>query len=180
MLSTSFLITHVHQCELQSAVCGQDDELLLDPQKPSHLELLCILQTQQLQVFNKMFSDQIGFQSCPKYEHIDLMMTEHILISLPTSHDQNSYDGAAGGRLEADINSMPFSSILGLHLDRHEAEVAAIINAASKELTIELELKKLHEVWREQRLEVFKYTRGGTEERGLILRGECICMGLDR
>ncbi len=78
---------------------------------------------------------------------------------------------SAGGRLEADINSMPFSSILGLHLDRHEAEVAGIINAASKELTIELELKKLNEVWREQRLEVFKYTRGGTEERGLILRG---------
>ncbi|KAK9868729.1 hypothetical protein WJX84_008574 [Apatococcus fuscideae] len=76
-----------------------------------------------------------------------------------------------GGRLEADIKSMPFSSILGLHLDRHEVEVAAIINAASKELTIELELKKLNEVWREQRLEIFKYTRGGAEERGLILRG---------
>lgn len=77
----------------------------------------------------------------------------------------------SGGRLEADISSMPFSSILGLHLDRHEAEVAAIINAASKELTIELELKKLNEMWREQRLEVYKYTRGGAEERGLILRG---------
>ena len=60
---------------------------------------------------------------------------------------------------------------VGLHLDRHETEVAAIINAASKELTIGLELKKLGELWRDQRLEVFKYTRGGTEERGLILRG---------
>ena len=81
----------------------------------------------------------------------------------------------SGGRLEADISSMPFSSILGLHLDRHETEVAAIINAASKELTIELELKKLNEVWREQRLEIFKYTRGGAEERGLILRGTTSC-----
>ena len=79
--------------------------------------------------------------------------------------------------MEADINSMPFSSILGLHLDRHEAEVAGIINAASKELTIEMELKKLTELWREQRLEVFKYTRGGTEERGLILRGESTQLG---
>lgn len=57
-----------------------------------------------------------------------------------------------------------------MQLHKYGEEISAITNAATKELTIETELKKLSELWKEQRFEVAKYTKGGTDDKGWVLR----------
>jgi dynein heavy chain len=48
--------------------------------------------------------------------------------------------------------------------------ISEMVAAASKELSIEAELRSLAEVWKEQRFEVNKYTKNGAD-RGWVLRG---------
>lgn len=62
-----------------------------------------------------------------------------------------------------------------MNLQHHAAEVASICLSAGKELTIEIELKKITDVWREARFDIHNYTRGGTADRGLILKGQLPC-----
>lgn len=52
---------------------------------------------------------------------------------------------------------------------QYAEDIVKITNAAVKEVTIENELKKLYDVWREQRFELGKYIKG-TEDRGWVLR----------
>ncbi|MCO5597847.1 hypothetical protein L7F22_051931 [Adiantum nelumboides] len=62
-------------------------------------------------------------------------------------------------------------SLLELSLQSVASPLLAveITNSATKELNIELELKKMADTWKEQQFEVFKYTKDG-QDRGWILK----------
>lgn len=60
-----------------------------------------------------------------------------------------------------------------IQLHNFKDEISGICVAAVKELTIENELKKMGDVWKEQKFDLFKYTKG-TEDRGWLLRGTLI------
>merc|ERR1712078_30356 len=59
--------------------------------------------------------------------------------------------------------------LFAMELHNYGTLISDITNAASKELTIESELKKLAEVWKGQKFEIFKYMKG-TVDRGWILK----------
>lgn len=59
-----------------------------------------------------------------------------------------------------------------MRLHQYGPDISEITNAAIKELTIETELKKLADVWKEQHFDLFKYTKGGMDDRGWILKSK--------
>ena len=67
---------------------------------------------------------------------------------------------------------LTLGDLLGMHLEQHADTVAQLCGAAFKELTIEAELRKIAEGWRGQRFTLHRYTRGGADERGWLLKGE--------
>lgn len=85
--------------------------------------------------------------------------------------------GSAGAGFVEDLDPKTFTlgNLFSMNLQHHAAEVASICLSAGKELTIETELKKISDVWREARFDVHNYTRGGTADRGLILKGLLPC-----
>lgn len=68
-----------------------------------------------------------------------------------------------------DPKSFTLGSMFAMSLDKYAEEILKICSAAEKELTIESELKKLVEVWSEQKFVCAKYSKG-TEDRGHVLR----------
>jgi len=60
--------------------------------------------------------------------------------------------------------------MFAMQLHNFSGDILKITTAAEKELTIESELKKLVEVWKEQKFTLAKYTKG-SEDRGFVLRG---------
>ena len=69
-----------------------------------------------------------------------------------------------------DPKTFTLGNMFAMRLHQYGPEISEITNAAIKELTIETELKKLADVWKEQQFELFKYTKGGMDDRGWILR----------
>ena len=67
--------------------------------------------------------------------------------------------------------TVTLGTLLGLHLHQHADTVTRVCASALKELTIELELRKVAELWRSQRFKLHRYTSGGTEDRGWVLKG---------
>jgi dynein heavy chain, axonemal len=59
--------------------------------------------------------------------------------------------------------------MFAMSLDKYADDILKITSAAEKELTIESELKKLVEVWGEQKFVCAKYNKG-IEDRGFVLR----------
>jgi Dynein heavy chain, N-terminal region 2 len=74
-----------------------------------------------------------------------------------------------GKEFDIDPKSFTLGSMFAMRLDKFTEDILKITSAAEKELTIENELKKLVEVWREQKFTLAKYVKG-TEDRGWILR----------
>ena len=60
-------------------------------------------------------------------------------------------------------------SMFTLQLDNFAEDILQITGAAEKELTIESELRKLVDVWKDQKFVVVKYFKG-SEDRGYVLR----------
>ena len=77
---------------------------------------------------------------------------------------------ATGKEFDIDPKSFTLGSMFAMRLDNFTDEITKITSAAEKELTIETELRKLAEVWKEQKFGLAKYCKG-TEDRGWILRG---------
>ncbi|KAK9825454.1 hypothetical protein WJX81_002895 [Elliptochloris bilobata] len=75
-----------------------------------------------------------------------------------------------GAHLDMNPTSMTLGALLALRLDQHADTVAQVCASALKELTIEVELRKVAELWRSQRFKLHCYTRGGTEDRGWVLK----------
>jgi dynein heavy chain len=68
-----------------------------------------------------------------------------------------------------DPKTFTLGNMFAMHLDNFATEITKITTAAEKELTIESELKKLVEIWKEQKFDLAKYSKG-SEDRGWILR----------
>jgi dynein heavy chain, axonemal len=75
-----------------------------------------------------------------------------------------------GKDFDMDPKTFTLGSMFAMHLDSYAESISKITGAAEKELTIESELKKLADVWKEQCFSLAKYQKG-TEDRGWILRG---------
>ena len=78
----------------------------------------------------------------------------------------------AGAQVDMDQARLTLGDLLSMHLEQHTDTVAQLCGAALKELTIEAELRKISEGWRGQRFTLHRYTRGGADERGWLLKGE--------
>lgn len=79
--------------------------------------------------------------------------------------------GLAGFAGDLDPKTFTLGSLFAMNLHQQAAEVGSICLSAVKELTIESELKKIADVWRDARFDVHNYNRGGPSDRGLILKG---------
>ena len=90
----------------------------------------------------------------------------------------------AGTHVDMNPATLTLAALLGLHLHQHADTVARVCASALKELTIELELRKVAELWRSQRFKLHRYTSGGTEDRGWVLKGNglkyLLCLSLLR
>jgi hypothetical protein len=67
-----------------------------------------------------------------------------------------------GQTFDMDPKTFTLGSMFAMQLHKFSDEIGKITNAAVKELTIESELKKLADAWRDQRFEVFKYMKVST------------------
>jgi len=74
-----------------------------------------------------------------------------------------------GQRFDMDAKTFTLANLFSMHLHNFASEISEITNAAQKELVNESEIRKMAEVWKEQRFDLFKYIKG-TEDRGYILR----------
>lgn len=74
-----------------------------------------------------------------------------------------------GYNFEQDPKSFTVSNLFEMRLDNYTDSIQEIVAGATKELKIEEELKKLQEVWREQRLTLHQYNRGN-EDRGYVIK----------
>lgn len=71
-----------------------------------------------------------------------------------------------------DPKTFTLGNMFAMRLHQFGPDISEITNAAIKELTIETELKKLADVWGEQQFDLFKYTKGGMDDRGWILKSK--------
>lgn len=74
-----------------------------------------------------------------------------------------------GKEFDMEPKTFTLGSMFTLQLDFFAEEILRITSAAEKELTIECELKKLVDVWRDQKFSIAKYSKG-SEDRGYVLR----------
>ena len=66
-----------------------------------------------------------------------------------------------GREFDMDPKTFTLGTMFSMQLHLYSEEVNRITNAALKELTIESELKKLADVWREEKFELAKYFKVG-------------------
>lgn len=64
---------------------------------------------------------------------------------------------------DMDAKTFTLGNMFAMQLHKYAEEIGKITNAAVKELTIENEIKKLADVWREQRFELGKYMKVSRE-----------------
>ena len=84
----------------------------------------------------------------------------------------NSHMCIAGQKFDMDPKTFTLGNMFAMRLHQYGPDIAEITNAAIKELTIETELKKLSDIWKEQHFDLFKYTKGGMDDRGWILKSK--------
>ena len=65
--------------------------------------------------------------------------------------------GVTGKTFDMDPKTFTLANMFAMHLDQYIEKISEITSAAVKELTIESELKKLAEVWKEQKFSTAKY-----------------------
>ena len=68
---------------------------------------------------------------------------------------------ATGQSFELDAHTFTLGNMFAMQLHRFAADIGRITSAAVKELTIESELKKMAEVWKEQKFDLRKYHKVG-------------------
>eukprot|EP00879_Flechtneria_rotunda_P030999 GHRR01033803.1.p1 GENE.GHRR01033803.1~~GHRR01033803.1.p1 ORF type:complete len:122 (-),score=32.22 GHRR01033803.1:412-777(-) len=62
-----------------------------------------------------------------------------------------------GQSFDLDPKTFTLANMFAMQLHKYEDEIARVTSNALKELTIENELKKLADVWKEQKFELHKY-----------------------
>jgi hypothetical protein len=63
-----------------------------------------------------------------------------------------------GQTFDLDPKTFTLANMFTMQLHKYKEEIAKVTSSALKELTIENELKKLAESWKEQRFDLHKYT----------------------
>lgn len=79
------------------------------------------------------------------------------------------YVQVTGKDFDMEPKTFTLGSMFTLKLDTFAEEILKITSAAEKEVTIESELKKLVEVWKDQKFVIAKYFKG-SDDRGWVLR----------
>ena len=74
-----------------------------------------------------------------------------------------------GKTFDMDPKTFTLENLFSMELHNFADQISEITNAATKELTIESELKKVGDVWKDQKFTLAKYMKNG-EERGWVLR----------
>nr|AML30863.1 axonemal inner arm dynein heavy chain 7 [Marsilea vestita] len=74
-----------------------------------------------------------------------------------------------GKSFDMDPKSFTLANLFRMELHKFASVISEITNAATKELNIEMELKKMAETWKEQQFELFKYNKDG-KDRGWVLK----------
>uniref|UniRef100_A0A383W4S5 Dynein-1, subspecies f n=1 Tax=Tetradesmus obliquus TaxID=3088 RepID=A0A383W4S5_TETOB len=75
-----------------------------------------------------------------------------------------------GQSFDLDPKTFTLANMFAMQLHKYKEDIAKVTSSALKELTIENELKKLAESWKEQRFDLHKYTANGAD-RGWVLKG---------
>ena len=78
-----------------------------------------------------------------------------------------------GQQFDMDLKTFTLGNMFAMQLQQHAAAIASITSGAVKELTIESELKKMADVWKEQRFELHKYTHVRTAPLHVTLSSSC-------
>jgi hypothetical protein len=83
-------------------------------------------------------------------------------------------------QFELDLKTFTLGNMFAMQLQSHATAIAGITNGALKELTIENDLKKMADVWKEQRFELHKYNHvsGRTVRHGTVVDGACFNHGV--
>lgn len=80
-----------------------------------------------------------------------------------------------GQSCDLDPKTFTLANMFAMQLHKYKEDIAKVTSSALKELTIENELKKLAESWKEQRFDLHKYTTvGGCWQAG---GGMELCQG---
>jgi hypothetical protein len=74
-----------------------------------------------------------------------------------------------GQTFDLDPKTFTLANMFAMQLHKYKEEIAKVTSSALKELTIENELNKLAESWKEQRFDLHKYTAV-----------RCCCQAIDR
>ncbi|EFJ08822.1 hypothetical protein SELMODRAFT_131043 [Selaginella moellendorffii] len=74
-----------------------------------------------------------------------------------------------GKSFDMDPKSFTLANLFRMELHNFAAVISDITNSAQKELNIEMDLKKMAEIWKEQQFEIFKYNKDGMD-RGWALK----------
>jgi hypothetical protein len=67
-----------------------------------------------------------------------------------------------GQTFDLDPKTFTLANMFAMQLHKYKEDIAKVTSSALKELTIENELKKLAESWKEQRFDLHKYTAVGS------------------
>ena len=78
---------------------------------------------------------------------------------------------------DMDPKTFTLQAMFAMQLHKFAEEIGKITNAAVKELTIENELKKLADAWRDQRFDVFKYIKVRTRQNYDLAEDVSHCSG---
>ena len=105
-------------------------------------------------------------KTVPTYEMVELTI-QGFQNSLPLMADLKSealrkrhWDqlmAVTGKTFDMDPKTFTLANMFAMHLDQYTEQISEITSAAVKELTIESELKKLAEVWKDQKFSISKY-----------------------
>lgn len=97
-----------------------------------------------------------------QYQHLFVYKTKSVVTASVSVQ-------VTGKEFDMEPKTFTLGSMFTLQLDVFAEEILRTTSAAEKELTIECELKKLVDVWRDQKFSVAKYSKG-SEDRGCVLR----------
>ncbi|CAG9462277.1 unnamed protein product [Pedinophyceae sp. YPF-701] len=132
----------------------ETESVVASLRKLKHLKQMPLYQTVEKTI--------VGFQdSLP-------LMTNLKSPALRKRHWQQLME-ATGQSFDMDTKTFTLANMFSMQLHNYAADINQIVSSADKELVIELELGKVAAVWKEQKFELFKYTKGG-EDRGWILK----------
>ncbi|WIA10356.1 hypothetical protein OEZ85_010548 [Tetradesmus obliquus] len=119
-------------------------------------------------VRERMAADHAALQQQPE-DLEQLKGVLHVVNSIRPRHWKQLM-ALTGQSFDLDPKTFTLANMFAMQLHKYKEDIAKVTSSALKELTIENELKKLAESWKEQRFDLHKYTTNGAD-RGWVLKG---------